>query len=178
MCKCVSLYEHNGSIWVHANVSCTPQVLHMAPLEPDIYCLDFHRAISMRQLIERTEKDYMITWDGSGREGWQLPCRMQTHSWPQQQLCGHWSQSFLLHLPQQSLLWIGTPTLGSWPLLEAESIWIYLNLVPSIRCFWRAAKHPSPDSDGIYTDFGFFKAGQPWHSDQWFRGANIPGFKV
>lgn len=123
-------------------------------------------------------KDYMITWDRSGREGWQLPCRMQTHSWPQQQLCGHWSQSFLLHLPQQSLLWIGTPTLGSWPLLEAESIWIYLNLVPSIRCFWRAAKHPSPDSDGIYTDFGFFKAGQPWHSDQWFRGANIPGFKV
>ena len=49
-------------------------------------------------------------------------------------------------------------------------------LVPSIRCFWRSAKHPSPDSDGIYTDFGFFKAG-PGYSEQWFGGANIPGCK-
>ena len=30
--------------------------------------------------------------------------------------------------------------------------------IQRITAVTRAAKHPSPDSDGIYTDFGFFKA--------------------
>ena len=33
----------------------------------------------------------------------------------------------------------------------------------------RAAKHPSPDSDGIYTDFGFFKARAMRKGSSWFR---------
>ena len=101
MCKCVSLHTHNGSIcdlptcW-NMQMCPAPYKLSTWPHRNLTYT-DMFGLPSCNQHVATHWNDYTITWDRSGRAGWQLQCRMQTDSWPQPHLCGHWCQSLLLH---------------------------------------------------------------------------------